>query len=86
MSPVEIPKPVEHHVKADAQEEARRSANDAFYKELLSTPTKDSRSMSRVSDVGQISEMSLPPTWKLGATTMPAGACSRSTIRRTSRR
>lgn len=68
MSPVDIPPPVEHHAKIDVVAQAKKDAMDAFYKDLMSTPTKDNSNMMKVSDLGQIRELTLPKDWKLGTT------------------
>lgn len=77
MSPVDVPPPAEHHAKIDAVAQAKKDAMDAFYKDLISTPRKDNSKMTRVSDLGQISEMTLPQDWKLGTTDSGSGGTFR---------
>lgn len=74
MSPIDMPKPVEQHEKMNAKSESQRLAQEAFYKQLLSTPVKGvSIDMTKIVDVGQISQMDLPHTWKLGTTDNTGG-------------
>lgn len=78
MSPMDIPRPVEQYVVADAHQKAAKQTSEEFFKELLSEPKhgqKAKANMTQISDIGQVLSMTIPSSWKEGEpATLPANA------------
>ena len=69
MGPADMPQ-VEHRAIMDSQQlAARKSAEEAFYKDLLAqTPApKAVKNMNEINNLGQIARMQMPATWKESA-------------------